>query len=127
VGTLDREYPLPNIGTLPTWNENFTRHYMARGAWSNNDSFRVVMNTSWQVPIGIKKLSLVGNFQIYNLFNNMRQLGIYKSYLSGSGEESMFPVAYDVPRFGTTQPGTVNEWRYYNSGRYAASSIGLRF
>jgi|GEM_PF-891249 len=127
VGTLDREYPLPNIGTLPTWNENFIRHYMARGAWSNNDNFRVVMNTSWQVPIGIKKLSLVGNFQIYNLFNNMRQLGVHRTYLSGSGEESMFPVAYDVSRFGTTQPGTANEWRYYNSGRYASSSIGLRF
>ena len=127
VGTLDREYPLPTIGTLPSWNENFTRHYMARGAWSNNDNFRVVMNASWQVPLGMKKMSLVGNFQLYNLFNNMRQIGIYRSYLSGSGEESMFPVAYDVSRFGTTQPGTANEWRYHNTGRYATTSIGLRF
>jgi hypothetical protein len=127
VGDLYREYPLPSIGTLPSWNENFIRHYMARGAWSNNDTFRVVMNTSWQVPLGIKKVSLIGNLQIYNLFNTIRQTGIYKAYLSGSGEESMFPIAYDVSTYGTTRPGTVNEVGYYNSGRYASSSLGLRF
>jgi hypothetical protein len=126
MGSYETLYPLPTDGNYPALTNSFLRYFMPRGAWTSNDDFRTTMNMSWRVPVGIKNLSIYGSLIVYNLFNNVRQTRIYKTYGSSGEGTSLVPLAGDT-LFGSTRPGTIYEQNYYNAPRSLTFNIGLRF
>lgn len=127
IGTFTPLSTLPTDGTTPTRPTTFTRFFMPRGSWTTNDFFRFDLKFTWQVPVGVGKLRVIGDMQVNNLFNNMRQTGISKIYQSDSTNPVYVPLAQTPSIYGSTQPGTDSEKNYYNTARNANFSIGLRF
>lgn len=128
IGNFDTLAPMPtDSSNYPVRPTTFTRFFMPRGSWSGNDHFRCLLNFSFQVPLGIDKLSIFGNLQVNNLFNAVRQTGIQQTWLSNTTTPNYVPLASSVANFGTTLPGTTSERGYYATARNANFSLGLRF
>jgi hypothetical protein len=123
IGTIP--YTLP-VGSKPApiAPVSYTAFYGGRGQYAYNDTYQVDFKISYQVPLGIAGVQLMGDMQVNNLFNNIVQ-DSYSTTLAGTGAAGYNFLYLNPSQFGTTRPGTgINYWVAPRSVRM---SIGLRF
>lgn len=106
----------------------YTYWYSGRGAYRTNDQYSVDFKLSFNVPLGISRLMMIGDVQVYNLFNQIQVTDLCNDFAANSGSAltyKNYPVIEKAANFGTTRPGSgINYW---NSGRSVAASLGIRF
>jgi hypothetical protein len=112
----------PNL--YPSAPGTYTKFYGGRGQYSLNDSYQVDFKVNYQVPLGISRLMLIGDFSVNNLFNHIEAANLYSSFNS-SPAGTNYQFLTNAASWGTTLPGTGRN--FWNSGRAVGMSIGLRY
>lgn len=118
----------PAVGQL-TW----ARRYTPIGAVkTGDDAWSMDVKLEWQIPLGYKKVQLVGDLTVSNIWNHKLQAAPTFGSIGSIGANQLINrlnVQYSaaVPP-GSTQEGTANEASYYGGNRSVGSvSVGLRF
>ena len=125
IGTIANPVmPVGSPAALPVKPTTFAAYYGGRGQYGYNDTYQVDFKISYQVPLGIGRVQLIGDMQVDNLFNNIVQ-ATYSTATWPSGTSGYANLYLDPALFGTTRPGT--GLNYWVAPRSARLSIGLRF
>lgn len=102
---------------------NYTQYYGGRGQYSYNDTYQVDFKLSFQVPLAVWRVKLIGDMQINNVFNT-QMVATYNTELPGYfGQTNLY--VNDASKFGTTEPGSGKN--YFVNARSLAFSLGLQF
>lgn len=102
----------------------YTKFYGGRGQYSYNDTYQVDFKMSWQLPLGLWRVMLIGDVQVDNLFNTIIQ-GSYSTALAPTGSFGANALYLDASIFGTPRSGSgINYW---TNGRSVGASIGVKF
>ncbi len=106
----------------------YTRWYSDRGAYSLNDTYTVDFRLSWDVPLGIKNLTLIGDLKVNNVLNHIIWADWDRGfYAPTTGTDTLY--FQDAPTFGRPQENTTAARNNNNhiGARNFGFSLGLRF
>lgn len=106
----------------------YSLYHGGRGQYTNMDSFRVDFKISWNIPVGYKKLSIIGDIAVENFFNTNMQTWYPNDEISNEyGYYFNEPTTYFLAnpyRFGKPDPAEDNYWL---GARNVTASFGFRF
>jgi hypothetical protein len=143
-------YPAGTFTSMATPSQQAPAQYTAfvggRGQFAGNDTYGVDFKLNYQVPLGIKKLMLIGDITVSNLFNHTCSTGLENAtwadakytldpysaagYLHSVKNRAV--VINDGSTWGSTNTrdsyGNLRtDPDYYQAPRTVAMSIGLKF
>lgn len=143
-------YAAGTFTSMATPSEQAPAQYTAfvggRGQFGGNDTYGVDFKLNYQVPLGIKKLMLIGDVTVSNLFNHSCTSGLENGTWADAkytldpytgagyiyGVKNRAVVINDGSTWGSTNKrdsyGDLrNDTAYYQAPRSVAMSIGLKF
>lgn len=116
--------PKADGATIPTYPTTFTAWATRRGAFSEDDYYRVDAKIDWTMPLR-GKLSMMGYVQVENVFNTQMRFGYSRDMAAGVNAYSTTPVLkVQNPEIFGTDAGSYLHWM---SPRRVRASIGLKF
>ena len=121
TGSLSAQTSLaasPKPSVIPT---SFTYFYSGRGAFRFNDYYSVDFKVAYDTPLALG-IRLIGDFTVYNMFNQMLQTGWTAGYANATSRTAPLQVA-NRATFGTDSGLYGN----YFGRRSFSASLGLRF
>ncbi len=116
-------YPT-TVPTNPALPSNYTAWFSQRGAFTGNDSYQVDAKIDWSLPLGFRKLQLMGNLQIDNVFNTQIRTGYVNNFITASQPYNVTGLAVANPATFGTDAGN---YAYWIQARNVSASIGLKF
>ncbi|WLT30914.1 TonB-dependent receptor [Geothrix sp. PMB-07] len=109
---------------VATTNEKtYTQYWSDRGAYRENDYYRLDLKISWEVPISIKTTRFIGDLMVDNVTNRQVRYGYYHGFNNGDNGNSTLWLS--DTRFGSA-PKAQGSY-FYDSPRSLSFSIGLKF
>jgi hypothetical protein len=109
--------------TSITNERSYNRFYSGRGAYQQNDYYRVDFKVSWEVPLSIKTTRIIGDLMVDNLTNHPLRYGFDHAFQSW--DEGTNQLFLNNAAFGTAPKGQGKY--YYDSPRSLKFSVGIKF
>ena len=109
-------------GPRPGLPSTFTVFYDGRGAFRYNDSHSVDFKLAYDTPIALG-LRLIGDFSVYNMFNQITQYAWNTGYTSSTLSRTAPIAVASRSTFGTDS----GQYSNYFGRRSFSASLGLRF
>ncbi len=106
---------------IPAYPTTYAQFYSDRGAYTYNDTYQVDFKLNWMIPLGFKRLQLIGDVSVNNLFNTQLQ-GTYNITTAANGSGNLNMMLN--PSQMTADNKIANFWNY---GRSVGTSLGLKF
>jgi len=115
-------------GSVPGVPVTYTQFYGGRGQYSQNDTYRVDFKVAFSVPLGLpgwgKRVQLIGDVQVTNLFNSILVNGLDSTLYAGGAAGQTTLYLDDAASFGTANPANGDYW---SGARSVQATLGLKF
>lgn len=109
--------PRPSLpGTVPIY-------YSGRGAFRVNDTYQVDFKLGYEIPLGVGKTRLMGDFQVNNFFNHQQQASFSHGFTSSTLAIGTPITVANRLTYGQDQ----QDYSNFIAPRSLSASIGLRF